>query len=1804
MKIKNLELYMKDELNLQKKFIILMNKLINNQSNGFENLFFIIISTIQNISIYFSEKVGVFDIENNISDKILNLIEKMTRFKSLFFSNKNYYIFSIYVLFLYYFFFFSFFMYSLLITSRKQNYDNLLNLLNFLIKLNLYFLSNISLDFFTHMICFKKDYNLYIKEIKCNQSNNIGPFIISILTLFFSQIFMFFIHFFYEDNLFISVSSFSCLSSNIIIFQHLHSIISSFILGWIEEIHRGFFFLINFIMSALIFIYYLKRLIYYNQTVNFTLGLSYCLNLYASIYFFFFYFFDMSQKGLIFIISCFFIGIFFKKLLFYFTENIIKETPYYKIKNKYYILYYVKYLMDLISQSNENPDAKSLLIGIIEIHSIECPNNNCLSKTKESIYLPIENAWSDRSKSFINDKIFLKFFIVVIIGYYVKIEYFIPELIINLSHYYLEVIGNVCLSIYHYEKAKKMKLNLKEKYLLERLKMIISYKLYEHLKQENEPCSDLVDLNMTFYYKYHDIAKKFSKEIYNDLELSVEFWECFSSKKNSELIDINHVIDLIQKINDSKNTIKNLWNEMFKIYSGINSYFLLYYDYINEINDDQKLKNELENHKKKKENSTENIVDNYYNILFNKDTGIIIVNGDRGKEGIIEKANYAFANIFQINVEKIRGKNINEFMPKIFSEVHDFVMKRYFDVGNKKIIDKGNFKVFGLDKNNSIIQLQKNIKIFPMLNDYLYYVGMFNLEKNNDLILINSDFIIQGMSKKLSERLKITNDKLFISNEIPFYMICKNFINFYKTFFKNTKKKKIKTQRNSFFFSSIPVIDDYEEKEYLLKEINNDSDSVYLKESNITTKSNINNNNNKIDLEKIDDINENMEIEYQMNFPQFLSKYAYFTKNKNNEEEEELGSSINDFSQINKDFTINETTIINSENNTILNNETSIIESQNNESTILNEDNNIIMKTKTNNDLHISGNLILKKKTKNSSFYKYSGTNLNTYNNIFHEGPKLKTTPANIVIYDYSSSIPKPRKYENIRIEGLRKINLYKNLFQLGKFKELEMLFDKESFDGNIEFKFNFSFEKYFYDNEKICFIIRCIDTKIDDDDCTSKDSCPVNFSTLKLKKNKLSELKKLYTINQKENDIFKFNIRNFPTLSQINPMLKYLLQKKFRDIQSKSRVHGKNIKDSSQQFLDENASQTAGTSYNSNLSKLNRIIESRINLLQNADNFYTIKYFKIIPIFWLITVIVFSIIIVVYLNHIGNELIKIRNFSSIIFKIQIEIINILNTELDFIAIYNNHKLSKPFNITFGYDNETEFIKYSRNNISKWYNNVVSYLNFIEKNVAKYFNKRNYFWKKLNLNYFFNLPFTDSEYFPFMISSSMYNAFYLFHLNLNNVTEDEEQNILYSHYMAIHEMNFNVFPIIFSNIPHLLKAIIKFNNIQFNHIKSSILFLCGMFGIIAIWFLYIILITKKYLAVGIKKVPKINQNSISNIISNINNFKNVVKSRIKLEENDDKAIQVKFLNENKKSQNINGLYTNEEKHKSNNSEQNYFIETQKFQKFKFQSFILMFFFLNLIVLSIFMVFIYYNPKNIINDNSNLILSESYILQKFFYTSILLYKLKCKILDFPSIYSLDLSIIINESLSENLFIILKKSKIFNDFYYNGFKLDACYALFDKSSENYTSCIENPTVIDLNSTEAVKQFLIRNIDLLEYEIDSKYGNENFNLLEFMSGDDYIRVLLVFKQLYINVYERFEKTIENILVNEIKISKIKCLIVCCSLIIWVFLNLFYITFYLKKYFEKLLLVSKSFIQIIPTNIIFNTPDLEAWLEKTNEH
>ena len=80
------------------------------------------------------------------------------------------------------------------------------------------------------------------------------------------------------------------------------------------------------------------------------------------------------------------------------------------------------------------------------------------------------------------------------------------------------------------------------------------------------------------------------------------------------------------------------------------------------------------------------------------------------------------------------------------------------------------------------------------------------------------------------------------------------------------------------------------------------------------------------------------------------------------------------------------------------------------------------------------------------------------------------------------------------------------------------------------------------------------------------------------------------------------------------------------------------------------------------------------------------------------------------------------------------------------------------------------------------------------------------------------------------------------------------------------------------------------------------------------------------------------------------------------------------------------------------------------------------------------------------NNGNLIKSESYILQQFFYTSIQLYRLKCFFTSIASIEYFDYNQIVNESLSDSLYKTLPKFKTFYNFYYIGFKLDACYSLY--------------------------------------------------------------------------------------------------------------------------------------------------------------
>ena len=125
----------------------------------------------------------------------------------------------------------------------------------------------------------------------------------------------------------------------------------------------------------------------------------------------------------------------------------------------------------------------------------------------------------------------------------------------------------------------------------------------------------------------------------------------------------------------------------------------------------------------------------------------------------------------------------------------------------------------------------------------------------------------------MRENLNIDNQNLFVENDIPFYMICKNFINFYKTFMKGKNDIKIN---------------------YVESDVESESE---LNNSDEEENENINNVVNNIE------INENIELEYEIKIPEFMLEFSKIEKNL-------LNSKITiDETEINNNLNIKETYI-------------------------------------------------------------------------------------------------------------------------------------------------------------------------------------------------------------------------------------------------------------------------------------------------------------------------------------------------------------------------------------------------------------------------------------------------------------------------------------------------------------------------------------------------------------------------------------------------------------------------------------------------------------------------------------------------------------------------------------------------------------------------------------------------------------------------------------------------------------------------------------------------------------------------------
>ena len=1838
-------LFSQDKISYKHKFYILMDLLITNQnSSRSEALFFMLIFYTQMISGFFSEFLGIFDPKNSTSDKIFNYIEKIFRVRDLFVNKYSSFKTILVILLIILIFFSIHFAVTCYKIKRTSFYSYTETILNFYIKFMIYIGSNIMFDLAFCNFCLE-DKNPYFKGVSCTIKDNYFPAIISVFMFIISSFFTVIIQFFYCDAMYLSTSFYSRIACNYELYTSLNTIVYSFLLTQVTSLSKETFLFYNIIMSGIQLNFFIKHYPFYDKTTNIYAGLFHILYFWTSIFFLIFAYIDYQEKGIIYIVSSIIILYFYFNLKYKIEENVFLDTPFYKINNRFYLLYYIKNLIDKMNHLEENPEDKALLSGIMQMHVLECPNKKCISKSKQRLYLPITNEWSDRSKLFIEDRVFMINFIITISTYFININSYSPDLIINLSLYYLEIIGNFCLAMFYYKKAKEMKMTLQEQFSFERLRLKISKLLNEKLKPPNEPCPNLDELDATMYFKYEDISQTLVDEINNDINLSLEFWKIFrrSQLDYRKKIDFNKIFHLTDKIRITKEKIESLWKKLLEIYNGVNELFDLYFDYVEQINDDDLKKRDLEGLKRKSENFSEHIGQNFYTILFNRETGIIIANADKGKEGLIEKTNLEIETIFKYKPEELKGMNLTSLMPKIFSKIHRSFIEKYYQIGERKIIDLKEIKTYGKNKDNAIIVIRLAVKLFPILNDNVYFVGLISKENIDDVIFLDHHFNIQGMSPKLLKTLNCDNKILFQDNDIPFYVICKKFVNFYKIFLQG-KKQNLKEKKKQ---SSVLIE---------LTETSSIKDSMINDPKEKNPLNPENNNKNDIQIENIE-INENIELEYEIRLPQFLLDFSNSTNKRllkiaeqnkaiaagtltveaaaaegeddgGNDSNDEFGESdllVDDNDRINvqeassskiESSIKKDTSKFSHFSGNGKENSTSVFSPKNNNNTIKRNSNlnsestNVVSGVNFNKDV---GNVIHINKV-DTTTDNITPTPGNTPNGLLkvdnnYNGDSSKINQENSKL-DFNKKSDEEKDF-------IAKVTKYKELFVNGNFEQLEELIDDCNRDSNSkEFKFNFTFDKYKFGVRNISYVVRCIDAKNEGFKSEEETLNEIDSKLIKYKKDKANAIKPLFQVLYNEKEKIIEQQSRVPFLKAENSEFQKLLSLFKDDMIKMSMVHGKKKEE---ELMDENASQMSHSSFNADLVKKNRIEEIRANLLNNISNFYTLKYIKITVIAIGLLSLAYGVVYVVLFLNIYDNLKDINEFNINLFQTTIWMNNLIGTLISLKALYSD--IMENGNYTFNsYINDNkEYFNTMKEFAFIWYENITDQFAYLEDNIGKFINdkkQKQLFWDNQKITYIYK-EINDFECFPLAIAQSLSNInsilkndYFSLSISKENLTSNSLQYIDYITFMGIDNTYDNILPNQFEKLQTMPQILKDFNSDSSQILIIFLLAYSSIMIILCISYAILLHLTNKNMSEGLEKVSKIKLEKIEDTIKKIEGFNVILKQYLERESKNNGGGSGDKKNEEQGGEGttMNPTTINPNAPSNNLNSNGFNIDTKKFIPLTILNFSYFQTVILFCVLAGFLIPVFILTDNMVNSTNKIINIQEYLYGKIVNATASIVKVKCLMSDCDITTNLNFTDLINIYEVQD---IVQALSIFNDidiFYNRKFLLDACAAVYINNETGYNECLNDELIQSANNTESILKLIDETIDNIYKEQQIKKGNivtlkdksqRNFVNYLLYETDSFNLLETIFYKYVIQISDNFsDLCVQNLLsyLNNKKELVIILVIILSTILIGLCI---YIEFYFISKLIHLLSVSRCILKIIPTTVINNTPELESWIE-----
>ena len=1775
------------------KFYRYMDTLISHKSDSkTECILLITISYIQLISGFFCKQVNILKDEES-PDNYFILLQRVIRIHDLFSDSFQIYTILLYIIFILLIFLSFLFLHRVRQTGKVASYSFYEIIINFFLKIFLYILYQPILDFCLSLLCLEdKNPHFSDESAKCNV-DNIFLFIIMILIFLYTIFLAIFLSLYYNESFLLSNSPMSRVNTNYELYLNINAFIFSIILNFTYSIGNIIFILYNTIMSLVLLNYFLNTRPFYDSTISYLIGFFHMLYAWTALFTLFFYFIRVYQVSIVYITILLILLWMYYNMHQKMNDEITLNKPFHQLSDKFSVLLYIRYIINKYKTIETNLADKAKIIGIIFLHKRECPLPDCPSKfLKKKFYLPITDEWSNPNKMEFNDRVYLQNFIIFIYDYFLSKNFFDNDILINLSMYYLQTIGNYCKSMQYHQKAGDNTMNIQERLMHFRAGEQISKALIKTCRPSNEIASNLEYVNFSQFFKYQNLAEKFKVNIIRDVHLCKEFWKLLVTKDlKRKILDFNEIFELTDKVRLTKQTIDKLWDDIIGTYSGYNELFELYENYVESINDDSLTLRELL--KIKNKNYAMEGIFNYYNILFNNDTCIIICSGDKNKEGTIEKVSSNITDFFGYKEEEVKGINIGALMPKMFEREHTNFMKKHIEIGEKKVVDK-TFRTYAKDKNNSLIVINLSIKLFPILGENIFFCAMMTREEIQDIILLDVDYNIQAMSGKLYDIFGINND-LFQDVDIPFWMICKEFIRHYQTFMmnnskvKNTNLKKRNNIKSEGFMTQV-------EKE-----------QIDLKKSNISNDE-INKDEKKLEVTELDfEINENAEVEWEISIPAFLRTFQ----------------------------------------NNYLNAKTMTIKTIN---TKHNVENNIENKQEDDQD---ETSLLIKKdenKIKQDNIIKEEKKENNTNNNNYLSNDQIKNFHNEITKYrNLFSSGNKAHISELIQILDKKKTSHDRTYKFIVSFNQLNYGDKKVAYIIRcIDNKEGADSKSSSHQNQENNKNMGATTTLI-----TLNEQRRKYFD----KSNYLKDMNEILKKSEIQIIKIKTNIEQLDILANNNDTIRNLIDNFHKEILKFSRVLGiNNINVFRIQEIKSHIMNNVNNFYTLILIKflfivfmLGTIVIGVVSIIKFEALLSSIEELDIMHS----NTLKLGFNFIYFLARINSfvALSKIRNDlnDSIVYNIYINnrekntSFNNLDEAYDYFI--KKEKANMDLLVEDLEDLSYKVMFYFSDSISDFRQREY-YFQFIPYYKGEDAESGGEISFPLSIELYssilFRLGKTQKLYFP-----------YKFPINdtdngVKNVTE-------YLSFIALDNPYLTVIPYLLDLLNNNTRVCSDENNKDSFGIYLIIIIYSIITIVFAGFYSFFLFLTNRNMEEGMLKLTKIdpkligetiktieyfNRNALNNYIEftdKENNNKNSKEKNIKNknDENNNKDAKEKDKNKKKtlkkiktkgkeedkeKNNNIktsinknNNNSNDKEKNKENNPKKKKnkneveealgYYDSNVHKKLKiltlsyFQSLIL------ILIFTIFVIILVVRLKNFLSNIKDLFIAKDYLSYDHVKEILDLLNMKIKMSQ-RNINMEDFSNLTNyvknsENSVISIYNQISKHKILNEFYEKKYISSICLVLYKESSDEYIKC-KNDNIIGSNSNvEEVKYIFEQKLENIWREFNLKQQNLNYTSFYEFSTDDYGELEYISIEYFHKIIDKYCEVIEQSReeYGTQEEGNIKIVIIIMIIFLWMFC--LYVIFIYVNNLVHLLLISRCIFKIIPTRVINQTKDLEDWID-----